>query len=229
MPFVGQATGVGCGGEHPPASSRSQGRRSTDRWTLLLSSVRDGAGAPRRAAEVDFRHVLGDARSPVTGTGGSMRRCRSLLIAVAVTAVVTTPISLGGPAFAALNDGAQVSDLDFCEPQGVFTFCAQQHNVTNVTQTPSGNTSVSGSNKTHFSITSSDPAAGCNDTGDSSGSFHFLLRAGQPDDQEDNSIGRQTETLDCSGVTFVCILDVHIHIVDGRAQFVRVASFCEQQ
>lgn len=174
----------------------------------LSSLVSDGI---RRVRAVQFllarcRCLIG--RMAEMGTNAF--RLASFLV-VAVLALLAS----AGVASADPGSGAQVSRTSECQtfPIGG-TICSDFLVVFNVTQTGSGLTSVSGA----ATVRSTYGGAFCTETDTVVQTFHSLIGASE----ENNFLYRLRQNFDDPHCfQFSCVLEQHVHAVNGAIQFFR--------
>lgn len=170
---------------------------------------------PRRVAETS-------ARANWEGTEMSVRRMsRATMMAVLIVVVSLTP---AGFASADSGNGTQVIKINFCEPffNTDLTVCYDTHLVSDGTETPSGNLSITYNYR--YDITLRGP--GCNQDLQGRESGHILYR--QEELQEQGFTAQSTNSFDCAGQAEHCMFSQHFHYASGAFQPGWVEVICPE-
>jgi len=141
--------------------------------------------------------------------------------ALLVITTVVAALAVAGAAGAAGN-GARVVNFASCTPTPFGPTCADFKTVTNVTETPSGNTSFV-TNGT-IAMTSANPF--CTQTQSQAIHEHYLQKEGEVQSHSERS--SSTSQIQCFGGTFslTCITSFERHYANGDFQFDRPDVVC---
>lgn len=149
-----------------------------------------------------------------------------LALALTASALLVT-LGFAGSASASSSDGSQVSTANQCDTSEFGTICIDDHIVSTLINTPSGNTVIVG--HTRFDISFVGAGGACSIQRSGLENFHSVFG---PRINESSDIFRQEyrfPTACTEGDLIVCDTVMHYHQVNGIAQFQRSTAVCTQE